>query len=425
MNEIENDSSNPILGSNENWAATLKTRISHSMSRSVPTTVPKYPYKLARLVHHKYNLKKRWYVDYWVWDINKDELTRVRQFDPMNRKKTLNERLEIGGELVSLINNQLMSGRVLGQKKILVDSAHHEIRNLTINKAIEYFINQKRLDKLRENSLSRFETLINLWNYYFEHAGVSPVSMKDLSAEIASEFFAYLQTVRQVSNKTFNNYRGDLITFFNWCAKKARLKNVNPFQNLVTLRVVTRKHASYSGKQIEMIKNKCAELGELELLIYIQFLFYTLIRPTELLQLQVKHIELSDNRIFVPGTISKNRYDEFIPIAEPLRQLIEVEKIHLMPSDYFVIGGPVHKSNKTLWTHHSRILKSLKLNGQNHTVYSYKHSGAISLYKATKDIVLVQRMCRHRSLQETQTYLRDLGLMMDYKTMLNAWNDSF
>jgi hypothetical protein len=35
--------------------------------------------------------------------------------------------------------------------------------------------------------------------------------------------------------------------------------------------------------------------------------------------------------------------------------------------------------------------------------------------------MMVQRMCRHRTVQETQTYLRDLGLDVDYKTMLNGF----
>ena len=44
------------------------------------------------------------------------------------------------------------------------------------------------------------------------------------------------------------------------------------------------------------------------------------------------------------------------------------------------------------------------------TLYSWKHTGAIKLYQATKDMKKVQRQCRHWSITETDNYLRDLGL---------------
>lgn len=66
------------------------------------------------------------------------------------------------------------------------------------------------------------------------------------------------------------------------------------------------------------------------------------------------------------------------------------------------------------------VLKALNITGRAYSLYSYKHSGVISLYKACKDIKLVQRVCRHQTLEQTNTYLRDLGLLSDYD-MLEFW----
>ena len=48
-----------------------------------------------------------------------------------------------------------------------------------------------------------------------------------------------------------------------------------------------------------------------------------------------------------------------------------------------------------------------------HTIYGYKHTGAINLYLATRDIELVRRHCRHAHAGITATYLRGLGALHD------------
>ncbi|MEM9859685.1 MAG: hypothetical protein AAF843_20195, partial [Bacteroidota bacterium] len=64
-------------------------------------------------------------------------------------------------------------------------------------------------------------------------------------------------------------------------------------------------------------------------------------------------------------------------------------------------------------------LNLLKLNAH-YSIYSYKHSGALSLYTETKDIKLLQRQMRHKKVSQTEDYLRDLGIMGGYED-LKKW----
>ena len=70
----------------------------------------KYPYRPAILVHHENNLAKRWYVDFAAWDVSKEKLVRVRMYDPLNREKNLYKRLQLGDNLVRVINGRQMPG---------------------------------------------------------------------------------------------------------------------------------------------------------------------------------------------------------------------------------------------------------------------------------------------------------------------------
>ncbi len=55
----------------------------------------------------------------------------------------------------------------------------------------------------------------------------------------------------------------------------------------------------------------------------------------------------------------------------------------------------------------------LKLTDRPYDLYGWKHTGVIALYQATKDVKLIQRQCRHSSLDQTDKYLRDLGLFLN------------
>lgn len=121
------------------------------------------------------------------------------------------------------------------------------------------------------------------------------------------------------------------------------------------------------------------------------------------------------------GEISKNKIEDFVEIAPQLESIISKSGILNYPPTHFIfskagIPGTTKLHDNFFWDKHKRVLKATGLLdvNKNFSLYSYKHSGAISLYKATKDIKLVQRQCRHHTLEQTNTYLRDLGLLSDY-----------
>ena len=50
----------------------------------------------------------------------------------------------------------------------------------------------------------------------------------------------------------------------------------------------------------------------------------------------------------------------------------------------------------------------LKESDKSYDVYGYKHSGAINMYLSGIEIVNIQRQCRHKTLDQTMIYLREL-----------------
>lgn len=71
-------------------------------------------------------------------------------------------------------------------------------------------------------------------------------------------------------------------------------------------------------------------------------------------------------------------------------------------------------------TAHSRVLRKLGIRKEC-TLYSWKHTGAIKLYEATRDPYLVMRHLRHHSLEMTMIYMKSLGINADERLKELSW----
>ena len=111
----------------------------------------------------------------------------------------------------------------------------------------------------------------------------------------------------------------------------------------------------------------------------------------------LKHINLSGNR-------NKSGRNRIVPVPTYIREIlvkgelnnnIFSNKIKPLNKDYF----------KTLW---SRFKKQSNLIEQGQTLYSFRHSGAIEIFKRTGSLTKLQKAMGHSSLNVSLTYLRGL-----------------
>lgn len=389
----------------------------------------RYPHKRARLVHHDYDLSKRWYVIFYAWDVSKERLVRRRLFDPINSHKTVAKRIAEADNIIREVNRALSENKVLGKDNL--DSKRKNVLKLTLNEAIDYVRAQKELVGHRKNYIESFDRLKSNINKWLEHEGRQDFPLRKFSNDDAYSFFDFLTATRKVANKTHNNYRTDLATVFNFLMKRnARLFDENPAMIIDKLPVVAHKHAALSTAQMELVKAEC-QLGNLRsLLLLIQMIYYSFGRPREVLRLKIENIDMIANRILFPAEISKTKTDEYVGIVPSLRKILLSMNLNQYPREFYLFGanqmpGPKPMDYRFFYTKNRIVFQRLGFDkaSVNYSVYSYKHSGVIALYMATKDIKLCQAQCRHKSLEQTNNYLRDLGLLSDYDG-LQKWEGS-
>lgn len=162
---------------------------------------------------------------------------------------------------------------------------------------------------------------------------------------------------------------------------------------------------SYQATQLgEAIKE-----GHPQLWLYVQFMFYTFIRPKELRKLKAGDVLLDAGEIRIPCDISKNDKTQYVAIPDEF--LEELEFVREMPPGKLLFPGKDGNElgKNTMRRRHKKFLIDLEF-GTEYTLYSWKHTGAVALAMEGVSVKEIQMQMRHHSLDQTDEYLRQLGI---------------
>jgi len=124
---------------------------------------------------------------------------------------------------------------------------------------------------------------------------------------------------------------------------------------------------------------------------------------------EIRELNWSDfsedlKHIYLAGKRNKSGRNRVVPVPNYIREILvkgelnhDIFSNHEKPfkRDYF----------KTLWT---RYKKQSNIIEEGQTLYSFRHSGAIEIFKRTGSLTKLQRAMGHSSLQVSLTYLRGL-----------------
>ncbi len=295
----------------------------------------KYPFKKAKLIHHDRDLTKRWYVSCWAWNVELNKLVRKRYYGGINRYKTISERLEAGKQLKDYINEKLEAGYVVGKDLSVVNS--NDLRNQTIIHAFEYVVMKKK-NTVAFGSYKQYCSTVSKLNKWLKQKSMERLKIGKLDTAIIHDFLDNLFTSGSIeSNKTYNNHRVILCILINYIIDRDnKIFNRNPAEAIKMLPTSSKKHAAFSANDMAVLKKEMLKQGEHQLLLFVEFIYYTLARPNEVNSLRVGDIELDADRIFIPRGISKNRKSDYVDIYPPLKKSILDSKIMEYPKEYYL-----------------------------------------------------------------------------------------
>jgi integrase len=219
---------------------------------------------------------------------------------------------------------------------------------------------------------------------------------------------------RKLSNKTINNYTSIINTLYEELVQAGKVKE-NICKSIKPLPTEVKGHTPYKNEHITQFLAFAKE-NEPMLYVFVNFLYYTLNRPNAIRHLRIGDIELQNRRIRFTSQHAKNKKVGYVVISDHFADFLKGLSLSNYPAHFYVFGREgepgMDKMGVTyFYKANVRVLKMLKLMRYGYTLYSWKHTGAIHLYNAIRDIKRVSEQCLHADVSVTMRYLRGLGVI--------------
>jgi integrase len=137
------------------------------------------------------------------------------------------------------------------------------------------------------------------------------------------------------------------------------------------------------------------------------------LRPHEEIRLLTKkHFKAGNSEIHLAGDENKGGKVRVVYVPDYVREELEpvldgIKREDNIFSLYKIPFNETYFSKQ--WSRQKKALLSYGLIYPNQTLYSFRHSAAIDVFRRTKDVYLVQKMMGHSSVTVTLKYLRSLG----------------
>ncbi len=170
-------------------------------------------------------------------------------------------------------------------------------------------------------------------------------------------------------------------------------------------------HQTYESQEmktvLDYLKESYPKLYMVALLTYGCF-----VRPHEEARLLQKY-QIKEQKIFLSGDENKGKKVRVIYIPDYVYEVLLPYIDNCADPNHYLFSGDPTPVNfdyfRTQWSRAKSQMLKLKLIQKNQTLYSFRHTGAVKVYRQTKDAHIVQQLLGHSSLTVTLKYLRGLG----------------
>ncbi len=371
------------------------------------------PFRKCKLYHFEYDTSKTWLIEFYQWNVKTQKKQR-RFFSRFNTIADVKGRLKEANRWIAFIDQQLEQGAVFNPDAATVQNNPGKVRLLK-DDLTDYLGYQKRV--LADTSISAYSGFVDKWTEFAKANNLLSLPTAQLTPALCQGFVDYLVTL-SISNTTRNNQITRLHAFCSHYMKPGRERfEQNPARFLEMFTAKTESHEPFTPKQADTIIKYLTEQQDFQLLMFIYFIKYTFARPGKEVRL-MKVRDLKESTLRITSTYSKSSRVKTPTIPKPLAELIERLQIRQYEPDYYVFGnegtpGPVPCDKNHFYRRHRKVLDELNLTGAKYTLYGWKHTGNIKLFKATGKITTNQQQNGHASPRTTEIYLAKMGLIAD------------
>ena len=323
------------------------------------------------------DLTKRWFV-YWYEDGK-----RIKKYKGINHGTTKEERRAIARRLIKEIQEILIK-KIDGFKGTDYAKQYQKIQRFL----------QQHKHNWRKKTLQTHESRLRMFFHWNQRRVITQERIKD--------FFAAQGALGKKQNTLSGYYR----TFRNIFCPALGDDLLDGFQ---VKKVPGTPARYYSEAQIRFLSENMQK-EEPELWVAVQLLYYCYIRPAEIRQLKMGDVILEDKKICIPAEVSKNKKTQYVVIPEAFYPKLYKVIAGRNPTHYIISDSHQPVGMNWLKIRHQKFLKKHHFDTDKYKLYSWKHTGAVMAVKNGVHIKQLQLQLRHHSLDQVNSYLRQMGV---------------
>lgn len=355
-----------------------------------------YNYQPA-VLHHSDGMG--WMIEYYILNPVSEsfERKRMRLNSLRKRYRTIAEFRAAANEIVCTINTKLAGGW-----SPFGESANTRLYE-KMDDVLQKYIDEKERE-LKADTLRSYKSFKNIFQEYL--AEKMPGCRCSLFTKVhAVQYMDWYTDTHSSHPRTFNNHLKLANAFFSWAIEKCYTKE-SPFAHIRPKKVGEKSRtlvpADYRVKVRQYFEDRCPAMVIVSELVYFSF-----IRPKEITRIKVNMLHLSEKRIELPGTITKNGNRRSAPLSQELCERLAQHVQYSDPSDY-LIGErwtPSSKAatTKMFWLRWDKMRGDLEL-PETMQLYSLRDTGFFDKIKSGIDPLTVMQAADHHDLAMTTRY---------------------
>ena len=370
------------------------------------------------------DLKKKWYILFYVKNPKSNKLERQRMYKGINDVHTLKARYAVGEKMLNHWKEKLLSGwSPLNDENIIYDDnlqfqsfiKHYKIQK-SKNGTFRFFAS-KFIDFVKNNledaTVSTYRSKLRMFDGWLETNNLNEVDVSVINQPVMVKFFTFIIEERKLSKVSIKKYRQILSQVFNYIRKdKDRKLLINPCFDLPeTKRLNDSAPQPIQELDIEVFK-EIIEKEDPQLWLAISFEYYCFIRPgKELRLLKIGDIDFGRGIVRVNPVNSKTVERNISIPSVFLNILRNTYKLHTYDRKMYVFGkdripGFEHYGKNNLRYRFAKIRDKIQM-PEMYKLYSWKHTGNIRALESGISITEIQMQNGHTSIQTTENYMKN------------------
>jgi integrase len=236
--------------------------------------------------------------------------------------------------------------------------------------------------------------------------------VKSLDSRYIENFLSNFKS----SNRNYMNKRRSLSVFFSEMLRMG-FASKNLVLGTKSLKTKSVLHQTYTKDELNSVLNFLkVEYPNLHLCCLITYGCF--LRPHEEVRLLTKkHISEDFEQINLSGKENKSGRNRnvFIPNYIKIELAKRINETSDSTNNIFSLTNEPFNNDyfRTQWSRAKSIMLKRGIIKKDQTIYSFRHTAAVNVYRKTKDLDILQQLLQHSNMIVTLNYLRGLGEISD------------